>query len=44
MMGNQEVRDRVGCMESPRADREVRKRTSLYNDRGGRRRRVIGYS
>lgn len=30
MMGNQEVRDRVGCMESLRADREVRKMMSMY--------------
>lgn len=35
MMGNQ---DRVGCMETPRADREVRKTMSMYNVRGGRRR------
>lgn len=41
MMGNQEVRDRVGCMESPSTDREIGKMMSMYNDSSGRRRRLI---
>lgn len=41
MMGNQEVKDRVRGTESPSADRETRKMMSVYNDRDGRRRRVI---
>lgn len=44
MMGNQEVRDRVGCMESPRTDREIGKMMRMWkedNDSSGRRRRLI---
>lgn len=41
MIGSQEVRDRVGCLESPRAAREMGKMMSVHNDSSGRRRRLI---
>lgn len=40
MVRDQEVGDRVRCMESQRAGRETRNMMNMYNDR---RRRVICY-